>query len=163
MIHTNWIRNQKLNLNHNAAIQLLNEFLYTVFFYSESLLDFISLFLLAPPSLYLYLYILSLSLSLSLCIPPPVAIHPFRTQYSIMLAPFTHGARICKPFKEPWNRFPAWRAGTTTLFDVPRAARLNRLAESIPWNRFLGFLNVYKYGLWRLLPLTLHSKPFRIY
>jgi hypothetical protein len=27
-------------------------------------------------------------------------------------------ARICKPFKEPWNRFPAWRAGTKTLFDV---------------------------------------------
>ncbi len=26
-------------------------------------------------------------------------------------------------------------------------ARLNRLAESIPWNRFLGFLNFYKYGL----------------
>jgi hypothetical protein len=28
-------------------------------------------------------------------------------------------ARICKPLKEPRNRFPAWRAGTTTLFDVP--------------------------------------------
>ncbi len=28
-------------------------------------------------------------------------------------------ARICKPFKEPRNRFPAWRAGTTTLFFVP--------------------------------------------
>jgi hypothetical protein len=27
--------------------------------------------------------------------------------------------RICKPYKEPMNRFPAWRAGTTTLFDVP--------------------------------------------
>jgi hypothetical protein len=25
-------------------------------------------------------------------------------------------ARICKHFKEPRNRFPAWRAGTTTLF-----------------------------------------------
>jgi hypothetical protein len=24
---------------------------------------------------------------------------------------------------------------------------LNRLAESIPWNRFLGSINVYKYGL----------------
>ncbi len=32
-------------------------------------------------------------------------------------------ARICKPFKEPRNRFPAWR------------------------NRFLDSLNVYKYGL----------------
>ncbi len=28
-------------------------------------------------------------------------------------------ARICKPFKESRNRFPVWRAGTTTLFDVP--------------------------------------------
>ncbi len=45
-------------------------------------------------------------------------------------------ARICKPFNEPRNRFPAWRAGTT------------RLAESIPWHRFLGSLNVYRYGLW---------------
>ena len=28
-----------------------------------------------------------------------------------------------------------------------RLARLHRLAEFIPWNRFLGSLNVYKYGL----------------
>jgi hypothetical protein len=28
-------------------------------------------------------------------------------------------ARICKSFKEPRNRFSHWRAGTTTLFDVP--------------------------------------------
>jgi hypothetical protein len=28
-------------------------------------------------------------------------------------------ARICKLCKEPRNRFPAWQAGTTTLFDVP--------------------------------------------
>ena len=26
---------------------------------------------------------------------------------------------ICRPFKEPRNRFPAWQAGTTTLFVVP--------------------------------------------
>ena len=49
-------------------------------------------------------------------------------------------ARICKTVKEPRNRFPAWRAGTTTLFDAT-AARLNRLGgidslESIP-----GLLN----------------------
>jgi hypothetical protein len=25
---------------------------------------------------------------------------------------------ICRPFKEPRNRFPAWRVGTTTLFVV---------------------------------------------
>ncbi len=28
-----------------------------------------------------------------------------------------------------------------------RSARLHRLAESIPQNRLLGFINVYKYGL----------------
>jgi hypothetical protein len=28
-------------------------------------------------------------------------------------------ARICKPFKEPRNRFQAWRARTITLFVVP--------------------------------------------
>jgi hypothetical protein len=28
-------------------------------------------------------------------------------------------ARICKLFKEPRNRFPAWRAGTITLFVAP--------------------------------------------
>ncbi len=28
-----------------------------------------------------------------------------------------------------------------------RLARLHRLAKSIPWNWFLGFINVYKYGL----------------
>jgi hypothetical protein len=27
-------------------------------------------------------------------------------------------ARICKPFQEPRNRFPAWRDCTTTLFVV---------------------------------------------
>jgi hypothetical protein len=25
--------------------------------------------------------------------------------------------------------------------------RIHRLADPIPWNRFLGYLNVYKYGL----------------
>ncbi len=27
--------------------------------------------------------------------------------------------QIKKPFKEPRNRFPAWGAGTTVLFDAP--------------------------------------------
>ncbi len=35
-------------------------------------------------------------------------------------------ARICNPFREPTNRFPA---------------RLHRLTEAIPWNRFLISLN----------------------
>ncbi len=55
-------------------------------------------------------------------------------------------ARICRPVKEPRNRFPACRAGKTTLLSY-RPARLHRLAESIPRNRFLGSRNVYKYGL----------------
>jgi hypothetical protein len=35
---------------------------------------------------------------------------------------FHFWARICKPFKEPRNLFPAGRAGMTTLFDVPARA-----------------------------------------
>ncbi len=54
-------------------------------------------------------------------------------------------ARICRP--DPRNRFPAWRAGTTTLFVVPARQAIHRLAESIPRNRFLGSINFYKYGL----------------
>jgi hypothetical protein len=54
--------------------------------------------------------------------------------------------RICKSFKEPRNRFPACWAGTTTHLSY-RAAWLHRLGESIPRNRFLGLLNVSKYGL----------------
>ncbi len=50
-------------------------------------------------------------------------------------------ARICKLFKEPKNRFPVWRSGTTTLF-VDRPDWLHRLAELVPWNRFLGSLKV---------------------
>jgi hypothetical protein len=45
-------------------------------------------------------------------------------------------SRICKPFREPRNRYPAWRASTTTMFDVParqvtKADGMNSL-ESIP-------------------------------
>ncbi len=51
-------------------------------------------------------------------------------------------------FKEPRNRFPSL-AGR---YDNPICrnvlpGRLHRLAESIPQNRFLGSINVYKYGL----------------
>jgi hypothetical protein len=45
-------------------------------------------------------------------------------------------ARICRPFKETGNRFPAWRAGTTTLFFVParQATYVGKIDswESIP-------------------------------
>ncbi len=55
-------------------------------------------------------------------------------------------ARICKHFKEPRNRFPAWRAIRQPYVSY-RVARLHRLTESIPRSRFVGSLNVYKYGL----------------
>jgi hypothetical protein len=59
-------------------------------------------------------------------------------------------ARICKPFKEPRNQFPAWRARTTTPFcrTGPPGWR----------NRFLGSLNVYKYGLWHIIRRTCWQK-----
>jgi hypothetical protein len=41
-------------------------------------------------------------------------------------------ARICKSFEESRNRFPAWRPGTTTLFDVPGRQAIQGLVESIP-------------------------------
>ncbi len=49
-----------------------------------------------------------------------------------------------------------WSPGIDFMPAVPvrqpylsyRPARLHRLAESIPRNRFLGSLNVYKYELW---------------
>ncbi len=91
--------------------------------------------------------------------------------------------RIFKPFKEPRNRFLAWRAGMATLFDVPscqcwnfrvrvyrsrvriglsyRPARLHRLAELVPWNRFLSFQKVKKYHL-RLQRLA-ESIPWNLF
>ncbi len=35
------------------------------------------------------------------------------------------------------------------------ARQATRLVESIPWNRFLGSLNVYKFGLWLAGMITL--------
>jgi hypothetical protein len=55
-------------------------------------------------------------------------------------------ARICRSFKETRYRFSAWRAGTKPYLSY-WTARLHRLAKSIPRNRFLGSINVYKYGL----------------
>jgi hypothetical protein len=55
-------------------------------------------------------------------------------------------ARICRSFKETRYRFSAWRAGTKPFLSY-WTARLHRLAKSIPRNRFLGSINVYKYGL----------------
>ncbi len=58
----------------------------------------------------------------------------------------SYRAGICRFFKETRNRFPAWRAGTTTLFFVPARQAIHRLAKSIPRNRFLGFINVTNTG-----------------
>ncbi len=55
-------------------------------------------------------------------------------------------ARICRSFKETRYRFSARRAGTKPYLSY-WPARLHRLANSIPRNRFLGSINVYKYGL----------------
>ncbi len=55
-------------------------------------------------------------------------------------------ARICRSFKETRYRFSAWRAGTKPYLSY-WPARLHGLAKSIPRYRFLGSINVYKYGL----------------
>ncbi len=55
-------------------------------------------------------------------------------------------ARICRSCKETRYRFSAWRAGRKPYLSY-WPARPHRLAKSIPQNRFLGSINVYKYGL----------------
>jgi hypothetical protein len=55
--------------------------------------------------------------------------------------------RICKPFKEPGN--DSQLGGTVRQpYLTYRPVRLHRLAESIPSNRYMDSLNIYKYGLW---------------
>ncbi len=54
-------------------------------------------------------------------------------------------ARICRSFKGTRYRFSAWRAGTKPYLSY-WPARLHRLAKSIPRNRCLGSISVYKYG-----------------
>ncbi len=58
-------------------------------------------------------------------------------------------ARICRSFKETRYRFSAWRAGTKPYLSYWPAS-LHRLAKSIPRNRCLGSINVYKFGLWEV-------------
>jgi len=59
------------------------------------------------------------------------------------LASLQDWARICKPYKKSRNRFPAWRAGIRQPYLTYRSARPQKLAESIPWNRFPGSLNTF--------------------
>jgi hypothetical protein len=71
--------------------------------------------------------------------PPPLPPPP-REGVSLIsrksdLLLMSSGARICKPFKEPRNRFPAWRAGR---YNNP-ICRTADLPGNIGWrNRFLG-------------------------
>ncbi len=80
--------------------------------------------------------------SASLCILAGRYDNPFPTRF---LAPIDR-ARICGSCKETRYRFSAWRAGTKPYLSY-WPARLHRLAKSIPRYRFLGSINVYKYGL----------------
>ncbi len=64
-----------------------------------------------------------------------------------LLFPFRNGMKLHEPefenlFKEPWNRFPTWRPGTTTIFDVP-ARQATQAGGIDSWDP----LNVYKFGL----------------
>jgi hypothetical protein len=91
---------------------------------------------LTPSKLYSMLSPLIPSYPTSLSPPPP----------QLLTFPPLHRARICRSFKETRYRFSAWRAGTKPYLSY-WPARLHRLAKSIPRNRFLGSINVYKYGL----------------
>jgi hypothetical protein len=71
-------------------------------------------------------------------------------------------ARICRSFKETRYRFSAWRAGTKPYLSY-WPARLHRLAKSIPRNRCLGSINVYKYGLSSWRPVDLPNRHIHLY
>ncbi len=68
----------------------------------------------------------------------------YRVEIGLLYRPAR--ARICKPFKEPGiDSQPGGPVRQPYL--LYRLARLHRLAESTPRNRFPGSLNVYKYRL----------------
>ncbi len=57
-------------------------------------------------------------------------------------------AQICKHLRNSGNRFQGIdSASLVGRYAITRHTRLHRLAELIPWNRFLDSLNVYKFGL----------------
>ncbi len=70
----------------------------------------------------------------------------FLGYYFLVYILFYYWACICRAFKETRNRFPARRAGTKPYLSY-WPARLHRLAKSIPQNRFLASISIYKYGL----------------
>ncbi len=66
---------------------------------------------------------------------------PFRTPVE-----WTCRDGICKSLKDPRNRSQPGGPVQQPCLSY-RPARLHGLAESIPRNRFLGSINIYKYGL----------------
>ncbi len=68
--------------------------------------------------------------SLELSSQATQACGPVRQPYAYLVPSPHNGARICRPFKDPRNQFPAWRAGTTSLF-ATQAGCIGFL-ESIP-------------------------------
>jgi hypothetical protein len=67
-------------------------------------------------------------------------------RFCLFQSKLKYRARICKAFKEPRIDFQPDGSVRQPYF-LYRSARLHRIAESTPRNRFLGSLNVYKYGL----------------
>jgi hypothetical protein len=89
-----------------------------------------------------------------------------RNRVGIRLLYWPARARMCKSFKEPgldsqpggrydnptcctdWPGYIGWWnrfLGSLNVYNY--GLRLHWLAELVPWNRFLGSLNIYKYGL----------------
>ncbi len=70
-----------------------------------------------------------------------------------------HWARIFKTFSRAQESIPSLVGPVRQSYLTYRPARLQRLEESIPLNRFLGSLNVYKFGLCNMLHSTSHHSP----
>jgi hypothetical protein len=70
-------------------------------------------------------------------------VHAGRAAMKFVLKLFAvvYRARICIPFKEPRNRFQAWWAGKTILFDVPAQGAQQ---SYIGWRN--GFLEIDSWG-----------------
>ncbi len=60
--------------------------------------------------------------------------------------------KVLFPFMELKNRFPAWRASTTTLTDVRVRQATEAGGIDYSWNWFLGFLNFTNLGSASLQP-----------
>jgi hypothetical protein len=75
--------------------------------------------------------------------------------------------------RKRWRNYPIWRYSLMAKTGSPlpprnqflgiESARLYRLAESISWNRFLGFLNVYQFWLTAGLLLSHLSWDYYMY